>query len=341
MMAAMTSWTERARQLADEVLAPHAAEVDRTGEIPRENFDRLAEAGLYGISMREDVGLDAFTDVGEVLIAGCLATSFVWAQHLGVARRIANSPNVELRERLTEDIRSGRVRSGVSYAGAAERPSLLARRRGTGYALEGTAPFITGWGMVDVIGVVARDAEDPESLISLIVPAEAGPRLRVEPLPLTAVDASRTVTAAFDGLTVPDSAVDSRFSLRSFHASYIVAAWRNGSLALGLVRRALTELPALGVDTTALAAESAAIRKDLDAALTGQGDIYTARAAASELAVRAANTLVTATGSAALVRGSLAERTSREATFTLVFGSRPGIKSALLERFAGPDGKER
>ncbi|WP_063042074.1 hypothetical protein [Nocardia pseudovaccinii] len=39
-------------------------------------------------------------------------------------------------------------------------------------------------------------------------------------------------------------------------------------------------------------------------------------------------TLVTAVGSAAVTRGNLAERSVREATFTLVFGSRPAIKAA-------------
>lgn len=335
MMVDVTSWIERARRLTDEVLAPHASAVDRDGEIPRAHFDALAEAGFYGISMREDVGLAAFTEVGEMLVAGCLATSFVWAQHLGVARRVATSPNVALRERLSADLRAGRVRSGVTYAGAAEQPALVAHRMDGGFVIEGKAPFITGWGMVDVVGVVARDAADDQSLISVIVPAQESARLSVRPIPLTAADASRTVTARFDGLRVPDSAVDNRLSLKSFHASFVVAAWRNGSLALGIVRRCIAELDQLGIDTTALAAERGAIRTELDASLSGSADVYLARARASELAMRAASALFTATGSSAITRGTLAERSLREAAFTLVFGSRPGIRTALLERFTG------
>ncbi|MFG1796852.1 acyl-CoA dehydrogenase family protein [Nocardia sp. NPDC049149] len=332
----MTSWIESAQRLAEEVLAPHASAVDSSGDIPREHFDQLAEAGFYGAAMGDDIDLAAFTEVGEILIAGCLATSFVWAQHHGVARRVATSPNHELRERFTEDLRTGRVRSGVSYAGAADQPALIARRTDGGYLLEGTAPFITGWGLVDIVGVMARDADDDGSLISVIVPAEESAALRVRPIPLTAADASRTVTATFDGVRVADAAVDNRVSMKSFHASYIIAAWRNGSLALGIVRRCLAELGRLGVDPAALADESAAIRKELDAALLGQSDVYLARARASELAMRAASALVTATGSAAITRGTLAERSLREAAFTLVFGSRPTIKSALLDRLAGP-----
>lgn len=333
---AVNSWIEHAQYLADEVFAPQADAVDRSGEIPRTHFDLLAEYGFYGATMADDMDIATFTTAGEVLVAGCLATTFVWAQHLGVARRVANSPNLELRERLTEDLRRGRVRSGVSYAGANDEPGLIARRVDGGYLLNGTAPFVTGWGLVDVLGVMARDADDAGSLISVLVPAEPGPALHATPLPLIAADASKTVSLTFDGVLVPDSAVENRIPLRNFHATFILAAWRNGALALGVVRRCLGELARLGVDTTALAAESARIRTELDDALTGQSDIYLARARASELAVRTATALVTATGSAAVTGGNRAERSLREATFTLVFGSRPAIKAALLDRLTRP-----
>jgi hypothetical protein len=60
-----------------------------------------------------------------------------------------------------------------------------------------------------------------------------------------------------------------------------------------------------------------------------------ARAAASELAVRAAAAVAVHTGSAAAVAGSDAARLTREALFLLVFGSRPQIRTALLDRLAG------
>ncbi|WP_158550779.1 hypothetical protein [Geodermatophilus sp. TF02-6] len=42
-----------------------------------------------------------------------------------------------------------------------------------------------------------------------------------------------------------------------------------------------------------------------------------------------------ATGSRAVLTGSDAERTAREALFLLVFGSRPAIRQALLGRLVG------
>ena len=57
-----------------------------------------------------------------------------------------------------------------------------------------------------------------------------------------------------------------------------------------------------------------------------------ARAAASELAVRAAAALAVQVGSQSVTVDQHAQRLAREAMFLLVFGSRPRIKNALLRR---------
>ena len=77
----------------------------------------------------------------------------------------------------------------------------------------------------------------------------------------------------------------------------------------------------------------AACRARLDAALgTDPAPMADARAAASELAVRAAAALAVRDGGYAVAVDQHAQRLAREAVFLLVFGSRPGIKSALLQR---------
>jgi len=57
-----------------------------------------------------------------------------------------------------------------------------------------------------------------------------------------------------------------------------------------------------------------------------------ARAAASELAVRAAAALAVRDGSRSVTVDQHVQRLAREALFLLAFGSRPAIKSALLRR---------
>jgi len=108
----------------------------------------------------------------------------------------------------------------------------------------------------------------------------------------------------------------------------------NGSLALGLVRRCVRLLGPGPLDD-----ELAACRERLDDALTaGAAAMAQARAAASELAVRATAALAVRDGSRSITVDQHAQRLAREAVFLLVFGSRPGIKSALLQRLGASAG---
>jgi hypothetical protein len=158
--------------------------------------------------------------------------------------------------------------------------------------------------------------------------ATAQPGLTVTRERLAAVHASVTVRLGFDGVLVPgerwagQEPFDPAESLRPDRMRV------NGSLALGLVRRCARLLgPGLLDD------ELARCRDLLDAAITIDATAMAeARAAASELAVRAAAALAVGDGSRSVTVDHHPQRLAREALFLLVFGSRPGIKSALLRR---------
>ena len=78
-----------------------------------------------------------------------------------------------------------------------------------------------------------------------------------------------------------------------------------------------------------------ACRSHLDGALADSAGVVAmaeARAAASELALRAAAALTVRDGSRSITVAQHPQRLVREALFLLVFGSRPGIKSALLHQ---------
>jgi alkylation response protein AidB-like acyl-CoA dehydrogenase len=92
----VTDVVTAARGIAADLLAPAAAAVEAAGTVPRSSLDRLAGAGLYGLTGPVDAGgaaADAATvaAVVEELAAGDLATTFVWLQHLGVVGRLAAS----------------------------------------------------------------------------------------------------------------------------------------------------------------------------------------------------------------------------------------------------------
>ena len=170
--------------------------------------------------------------------------------------------------------------------------------------------------------------------MSLILDAAAQPGLTVTRERLAAVNASVTVRLGFDAVLVPG---DRRAGQVPFDPAESMRPDRmrvNGSLALGLVRRCARLLGPGPLDD-----ELAACRDRLDDAITADSDAMAeARAAASDLAVRAAAALAVRDGSRSATVDQQVQRLAREALFLLVFGSRPGIKNALLRRFGASAG---
>ena len=313
----------RARRLAADLLGPAAAAVEEEGSVPPAHLDALAAAGLHG--------LDPATSpaVVEELAAGDLATTFVWLQHQGVVRAVAGGP-AGLRDAFLDDLRTGRVRAGIVLQAAVRPgpPAVRVHREDDELVLDGAVPWVTGWGLVDVLLVAARDQAD--DVLFLLVDAAAGPTLTATAQRVVAVQASASVELAFSGHRVPAGRLVHIAPLAELLAGDAAGLRLNGSLALGLVLRCTRLLGPSPLDGALVAARAA-----LDVA--GPGGLPAARARAAALAHRAAGALLVATGSRALLTGSPAERTAREALFLLVFGSRPAIRTALLGELAGEE----
>jgi alkylation response protein AidB-like acyl-CoA dehydrogenase len=352
----------RARRIADEILFPSAMNVDSADRIPAAHLDALADAGLYGLAAPVssgglDVDLTTLSTVVEILASGCLATTFVWIQHHSTVRALARSENSALRAEWLGPLSRGARRAGIALGGARPGPPLLrARAVPGGYVFDGTAPWVTGWDMIDVVHTLARDQAG--NLIAALLPAKDSASLAAARLDLVAVNASRTVELAFASHFVPSELVSGIVP----HAEWL--AWDaaglriNGSLSLGVAARCcqlIEELaghladqpgqPAGPAGMSAwprpladkLAVELATRRAALDAA--DPESMPAARAAASELVFRAAGTLVAAAGSHSIVIGEHPQRLAREALFLLVFGSRPAIKESLIGLLTGEDAR--
>lgn len=334
---------ERAQEIADEVLFPSASTVDAEGVIPRSHFDLLAAEGFYGLAAPVEHGGPDLTfgeraRVFEALASGCLTTAFTWAQHHGVVRGLATTDRPELRERHLADAVRGKLRGGISFAGALPQPPLLhATPVDDGYRLDGEAPFVTGWGLVDVLRLSARHGEQ---VVDGLVDAVPAAGIRVEPLTLVAAQASCTARLVFEGFHLPAERVLGTSPRREVLAAQAGGVRLNGAMPLGLTRRCTRLMAEAGRPeaATRLEAERDAVRERLDAAFAAGADIHPARAEAAELALRAAGSAVTATGSSSLLTGAHGQRLAREATFTLVAASRPPIKDGILALLTGQAG---
>jgi alkylation response protein AidB-like acyl-CoA dehydrogenase len=321
---------QTAQRIADEVLFPAAVATDAGDLVPRELLDVLAGAGLYGLAAPRDAdGLDAdfgtVCAVQEALASGCLTTAFIWAQHLGLVRALAVGRDPELTARWLAPLARGEVRAGVALGGARPEPTLRARPDGPGWRLDGTSPFVSGWGRIDVIHAAARAADG--DIVWLLVDAAAGPSVRVERIELAALNATGTVRMTFDQLSVAADRVTDKHPAGGGTPPEVLRM--HAALALGVAARCARLLGPGPLD-----AELAALRTELDQLGPGTA---AARAAAGELALRAAAAVMTAEGSRSLLTADRGQLLAREALFTLVYALRPESRTALLATLtAGP-----
>ena len=319
-----------AEEISDGVLFPGALEVDGADVVPVDRLDRLAAAGFYGLAGPADAGGMGLEDMAttleiiEIMAAGCLTTAFVWIQHHGAVRALMDAPPL-LRDTWLEQLCAGAVRAGVAFSGLRRPgpPILTALAHDDGWRFRGFAPWVTGWGRIDVVRAAAR--RENGDIVWALVDATAGPTLRAEPLRLAAVNASATVTLFFDDHVIPPERVISIQPFDEWQVRDRASLRLNGSLALGVARRCAALL-----ESDALKGEIGECRSALDgASLEAMPE---QRARASELALRAATTLVVSGGGRAIALDHQAQRLAREALFLLVFGQTATIKAAQLRR---------
>jgi alkylation response protein AidB-like acyl-CoA dehydrogenase len=319
----MSEWPDRARAFADDYLFPTASQVDAMDVLPRERLDRLAAEGYYGLAAPGH-GIDSFEEahpINEALAGGCMTTMLVLLQHMGPMSSVSFGP--ESVKHLLAPMAAGDLRATVAFAGLLPEPKLRARPDGESWVVDGVAPWVSGWGLTDLVALSARTEEDD---VVWLLADTATPGFRAEPHRLLALSESSTVTLQLDGVRVGADRLTSRFPWSEWPARDAASLRMNGSMALGVAVRCTRLLGSSPLDD-----EVVRVRAALDA---GDATTYpTLRAEACALAVRAAAAAITHTGSSAVDRGRDAERLYREAGALLVFGSRPAIRSSLLTAF--------
>jgi len=319
---------ETVARIADDVLFAHALEVDERDEIPGGHFGVLADAGLFGIAGPPEAGgldLDARAQrrVRATLAGGCLTTAFVWTQHQSVVRRLRQAP-AALQQHWLPDLCAGRVRGGLVLAGLLPAPQPLLRMTPAldGFAISGSAPAVSGWGLVDVLLVTAR--LEPEGDVAYVLVDPGAPGLHAQPRTLAALNATRTVALEFHSVRVGAAAVVHVEPLAPWEAAGD-GVRANGAFAVGVADRC-ARIAGEPWMHDAVAERRAA----LDDAADGDA-LARARAEAALLAHRLASCLVAGRGSNALDTREHAQRLAREAIFLLAFGQRPAIRRALLD----------
>jgi len=348
----VTTALDRARRLADDILFPAADQVDRSGQLPVAQLDQIVEEGLYGLVGPAElggVGADRATqlEIIETLASGCLTTCFVWLQHQN-AVGLAAGCDGELHAKWAAPLARGQVKAGVAFAHLL-RPEVVISAEpanpgdpSQGWILNGTAPWVTGWGYIDIVSTAARcnvaytddgKIDDPGEVRWLFVDAVASRTLQVRPLELSAVNSSATYAVEFIDHHVAADRLVLTEPYRRWRSNYDKGLRVNASLALGLSRRCGLLLDEAGVDHH-FQSELDALRHRLDQ--TSVEEMPKARADLSTLAVRMTAALVAATGGRSVMLDQTGQRLAREAIFLLIQGQTADIKRHQIEGLARP-----
>jgi alkylation response protein AidB-like acyl-CoA dehydrogenase len=179
------------RELAQGVVQPLAAEVDRDHRFPKEALKAAAEAGLMGVLIPREyggAGLDAlaFAICIEEIAQACASTAVIVDVHNSVGSEpILLFGTEDQKRRWLPKLASGELLGAFALtepASGSDAASLkmTARPNRDGYVLNGTKVFITNVGHAGLYVVFARTGPDEKAagVSAFLVPADA-PGLRV------------------------------------------------------------------------------------------------------------------------------------------------------------------
>ena len=204
---------ETARKYAQETLAPVAAQLDREARFPAEQLRDLAELGMMGVNVPEELGgagagaVSYVLAMMEVAAVDC-ALAVTMAVTNMVAETIVKFGTSQQRRRYVPELTSGRLAAG-SFAlsepsGGSDAAALRtsARRDRKGWVLSGEKQWITSGDRAGVIIVWARTQPGTGSHgISAFLVEGGQPGLRVgKHEDKMGLRASTTVSLAFEDM---------------------------------------------------------------------------------------------------------------------------------------------
>lgn len=180
-------------KVAQEVLAPKAAYVDKHAVWPKHSFDALAEAGLMGLVVpRRAGGLEesftALVMATEALARGCCSSALCYGMHCVGAAVIAAKATKAQDERYLRPIAQGRhiTTLALSESGHGSHVYLAETtltQKDDGFYVNGTKQFVTNGGHAHSYVVTTQASRSNESgeFSCVVVDADAPGLTWLEP----------------------------------------------------------------------------------------------------------------------------------------------------------------
>jgi len=156
---------ESVRQLADDKIAPRAAEIDETGEFPWDVYEALRKADLHAVHIPEDYGGAGADSIATAIVIeevarACAASSLIPAVNKLGTMPLLLAASEELKQEVLPPVASGEAM--FSYAlsereAGSDAAAMRTRavRDGDTYVLNGSKAWITNAGVSTYYTVMA------------------------------------------------------------------------------------------------------------------------------------------------------------------------------------------
>jgi alkylation response protein AidB-like acyl-CoA dehydrogenase len=243
-----------ARDIADNELAPIAAEHDAEERFPREVFRTLGRAGLLGLPYPEQYGggaqpYEVYLQVLEELASRWASVAVGVSVHALACYPLATFGSEQQRERVLPDLLGGELLGAyaLSEPQAGSDPAAMvtkATRTDVGYVLSGTKAWITHGGHADFYTTFARTSADRSRGISCFLVDAGMPGLSfAAPERKMGLTGSPTAMGHYDDV---DVSTDRLLGAEGQGLHIALSALDNGRLgiaacAVGLAQGALDE----------------------------------------------------------------------------------------------------
>ncbi len=186
-IAARREWSDddrlvldQVQRVADEVIAPHAAHYDRSGEYPAKSMAALGELGLNGIFVPEAYGgslmsFALYLECVSVIAEACASTAIVYATTFHGMKSLIDGGTEEQKQRLLPRIAAGGLGALAITESSAGSDATGMKTKFTQEAdaivIDGNKTFISNGDNAELILVFGKwsGIADPKQAISAVV----------------------------------------------------------------------------------------------------------------------------------------------------------------------------
>jgi alkylation response protein AidB-like acyl-CoA dehydrogenase len=177
----------KAREIADDVLAPAARQNDKEGRFSTEAIDALGRAGLLGLMLPTEfggagLGARTFASVVATLAEADASVAMVYLMHICAAATIAAARPAAAVAQILKDIATGDHLSTLAFSESGSRshfwaPVSRAHRNGAGVRITAKKSWVTsaGWARSYVVASLAPEGAGPtDSTLYLVLAGTPG-----------------------------------------------------------------------------------------------------------------------------------------------------------------------